>query len=253
MTPTKAMPARHCESMAAHAGHAWTLLEDQTVWCPGTNVAESGCSNPHPHEQHHWFVGPYGEDPFTYCPGREPAPVALPDGECGDPEPHSPHDWAMSTGDIHCVGVVDKEVQELPCDGEPPHDEHNWVGGEGGQLYYCPGEARIAGRLGPDWVVKKSTEGEPADMAYIRDYLVAEWWDHYHSKAMDYNDGPAEHHRELGIKGQFSDLHRKHGKLKKALWDGGRLASEQPREICLDQISHLFLILAMMDEEGRRG
>lgn len=212
----------------------------------------------HEHDGHSWFSGPYGEQPFQYCPGLVKKPDPLPSGQCGDPEPHSPHDWAQPNGDIHCLGITDTAAKPERCDSlEGSHAPHNWVPVEGGEFRYCDGGQITWGpvdKLGPEWVGKPAPAGEPSDLAYIRDNLVAEWWELYESKALDYNDGPAENHRVLGIRGQFSDLWRKMGKLKKAIWDGKPLATEQPREILMDQISHCFLMIAMMDdEEGRRG
>jgi hypothetical protein len=230
--------------MANHPGHNWTRIDDE-VWCPGTN--EGSCPNPLPHDEHNWFNGPYGEQPFRYCSGIVAKPEPLPDGACGDPEPHAPHDWTTPVGDIHCVGVVNREAFPFWCSSESEHPEHNWVPDEGGQERYCPGN-----RPG-EQADEQPEDNDPADMRYIRDFLVAEWWEQFHAKAEDYNDGAHENHKVLGIRGQFSDMWRKMGKLKKSIWDGKPLASEQPREIIQDLIGHCFLTLAMIDEEeGRR-
>lgn len=251
MNATKALPARHCQTMENHDGHTWKVV-DSMVWCPGT-ASNEDCGMDHEHDGHSWFSGPYGEQPFQYCPGLAKKPAPLPDGLCGDESAHSPHDWIVA-GDkeIHCVGVTDTSAKPERCEIDwEGHPGHNWVPSEGGELRYCSG-GQIS--WGPEGKLGPAPAGEPSDLAYIRDNLVAEWWELYESKALDYNDGPAENHRVLGIRGQFSDLWRKMGKLKKAIWDGKPLATEQPREILMDQISHCFLMIAMMDdEEGRRG
>ena len=61
------------------------------------------------------------------------------------------------------------------------------------------------------------------------------------NKNKDYGDDFDEF--KLGAKGQFVDLWRKVGKLKKALWDGKPLVGEQVPEIMMDLIGHLLLAL----------
>lgn len=98
----------------------------------------------------------------------------------------------------------------------------------------------------------KSEDEEPptgADGRYIRFMLMPEFWEQFARKAADYNDNENENHRALGVRGQFADIWRKIGKLKKALWEGRSLAGEQPREILLDLIAHCFLTIAMIDRE----
>jgi len=58
----------------------------------------------------------------------------------------------------------------------------------------------------------------------------------------------------LGPAGQFSDIWRKIGPLRRALWDGADLTQEQPDEICKDLIGHLFLTIDMLEQGvDRRG
>lgn len=87
------------------------------------------------------------------------------------------------------------------------------------------------------------------DKMLIAERLIYEWWAHFLGKGEDYDDGPREAHRELGLAGQYSDLHRKMPKLKKALWEGRSLAGEQPREILMDFIGNAFLAIAMIDAQ----
>lgn len=75
----------------------------------------------------------------------------------------------------------------------------------------------------------------------IRDDWVPLWLNGFERKSRDYNTGVNENHKALGTKGQFADVWRKIGKLKKALWDDVPLEGEQPLEIIDDLISHLFL------------
>jgi len=58
----------------------------------------------------------------------------------------------------------------------------------------------------------------------------------------------------LGPAGQFSDIWRKIGPLRRALWDGAELEREQPDEICFDLIGHLLLTIDMLQQGvDRRG
>lgn len=53
----------------------------------------------------------------------------------------------------------------------------------------------------------------------------------------------------LGSRGQFADMWRKFGKLKRAMWDGEALTGEQPEEIIMDLIGHCFLSLYYIEVE----
>lgn len=57
---------------------------------------------------------------------------------------------------------------------------------------------------------------------------------------------------ETGLKGQWCDIKRKVGPLKRALWDEAILTRESPREICLDLIGHLLMTVDMIDRQADR-
>jgi hypothetical protein len=63
--------------------------------------------------------------------------------------------------------------------------------------------------------------------------------------AIDYRDDG----EELGIKAQFVDLNRKLGKLRRFMWEGIPLRREQPDEVIMDLIAHLFLTLDLLSVE----
>lgn len=96
----------------------------------------------------------------------------------------------------------------------------------------------------------------PTAFERIRDDWVPLWLKGFERKARDYNasDGSWEPHEVLGVKGQFADIWRKIGKLKKSLWHDEVLEGEQPIEIIDDLISHLFLTrdLLMLEEQTRQ-
>ena len=71
-----------------------------------------------------------------------------------------------------------------------------------------------------------------------------EWAAQFTKKSNDYGDTADD----LGAAGQYSDMSRKMGKLKRALWEGKTLTGEQPREILLDLIGHCFLTIHYIDQ-----
>jgi|SRR5215831_5582451 len=88
-------------------------------------------------------------------------------------------------------------------------------------------------------------EGYKNDYQYIEEYLLPEWLKLFREKNMDYGDDSGK----LGVKGGFVDIWRKVLKLKRSIWDGKPLRGEQPPEICLDLIGHVFLLLIDMQGE----
>ena len=63
-------------------------------------------------------------------------------------------------------------------------------------------------------------------------------------KNQDYGDDMGA--MRLGPKGQFVDIWRKVGKLKRALWDGEKMAGEQTDEMLMDLVGHVLLSLSDM-------
>jgi hypothetical protein len=67
----------------------------------------------------------------------------------------------------------------------------------------------------------------------------------FSQKNKDYGNGFSN---ELGIRGQYSDIHRKVGKLRRAMWDGEELEFEGVSEILLDLVGNAFLTMHMLDQ-----
>jgi hypothetical protein len=80
------------------------------------------------------------------------------------------------------------------------------------------------------------------ELLVIATKIMPEWLALFARKNRDYGSGSAY---ELGVRGQYSDIHRKMIKLKRAMWDGEQLDFEDTEEIIKDLISHLFLTLHM--------
>lgn len=86
--------------------------------------------------------------------------------------------------------------------------------------------------------------GYPTEAArYIAETLVPEFLEKFFEK----NKGYGNMHGDLGLRAQYVDIHRKTGKLRRAWWDGKPIGPEQPREVVLDLLGHLFLALELMD------
>lgn len=94
------------------------------------------------------------------------------------------------------------------------------------------------------------TDAEWAGMGpqarYIITKLGPEWTERFIEANRHYGGGNAD---SLGVRGQFADIWRKIGPLKRALWEGEELTREQPREILMDLIGHCMLTIAMLDRQ----
>lgn len=64
----------------------------------------------------------------------------------------------------------------------------------------------------------------------------------FQQAALDYGDA----FEELGLKGQYSDMHRKMKKLKRAIWDGETLTRESVEEIMGDLFGHVLISLYLL-------
>jgi muconolactone delta-isomerase len=82
----------------------------------------------------------------------------------------------------------------------------------------------------------------------IEKYIGPEAMQRFLSKSKDYG----EEHQHLGVKGQFSDIWRKVGKLKRALWEDIPMEHEDPIEMLQDLIGHCYLTIDLLNEEHRK-
>jgi muconolactone delta-isomerase len=86
----------------------------------------------------------------------------------------------------------------------------------------------------------------PKHVQAILSSVAPEALERFIARSIDYGDN----HAELGGRGQFADIWRKVGKLKRAMWDGVNMTGEQPEEIVQDLIGHCLLTLLLLREEG---
>jgi hypothetical protein len=63
-------------------------------------------------------------------------------------------------------------------------------------------------------------EGDSKELRAIALEIMPDWLALFSAKNADYGSGSAF---ELGIRGQYSDIHRKMIKLKRSMWDGEEL------------------------------
>lgn len=101
---------------------------------------------------------------------------------------------------------------------------------------------RIADNSMGTGIAVEREEGDSQELIVIAERIMPEWLALFARKNRDYGSGSAY---ELGVRGQYSDIHRKMIKLKRAMWDGEQLDFEDTDEIIKDLISHLFLTLHM--------
>ncbi len=87
----------------------------------------------------------------------------------------------------------------------------------------------------------------PSDTArQIMEELLPEW----QATFLERNKGYGDMADELGPAAQFVDIHRKVGKLKRALWDEQDIGAEDVREVTLDLIGHCFLLIRTLEDKA---
>lgn len=82
----------------------------------------------------------------------------------------------------------------------------------------------------------------------ICEALLPEWKDLFLRK----NAGYGDMHHELGMAAQFVDMHRKFGKIRRAMWDNEPIGDETLREVLMDMIGHCFLTLDLIGKDNDR-
>lgn len=65
----------------------------------------------------------------------------------------------------------------------------------------------------------------------------------FRSKARDYSSDNSFTADVLGARGQFAEIWRKVGKLKRSMWDGRTMEFEQTEEILEDLFGHIMLAI----------
>lgn len=123
------------------------------------------------------------------------------------------------------------------------------VGGDAKQLF--PG---IKDFPSIKHLLLKCTEDKAEDETLTHIHVTLhEFWFQFLEAYAEYGSRAAD---ELGLAGQWGDLHRKVKKLKAPLWQGDstRLTRETPRQVLFDIIGHALLAIDMLDRgfEGGR-
>jgi uncharacterized protein YcaQ len=104
----------------------------------------------------------------------------------------------------------------------------------------------------PFMLLKIDPNSEDETLSNIR-VIIHQFWDQFLPAYAEYGPRAAD---ELGLAGQWGDLHRKVKKLKAPLWEGDkdRLTRETPRQVLYDIIGHALLAIDMIDrglQDGR--
>jgi hypothetical protein len=81
---------------------------------------------------------------------------------------------------------------------------------------------------------------------YIVDEILPVVIEHFLKKNADYGD---QHREGLGPKGEFVGIHRKVGKLRRALWDGKAMNFEGAEEMLYELIGACLITLDLIDLE----
>lgn len=110
-----------------------------------------------------------------------------------------------------------------------------------------------------DAIIKASSALEPSDAtlegeeyqthsaAYIMQTLVSEWRQQFLEKNAAYG----EDKDPLGSSAEFVEIWRKARKLRRALWEMEDIGEEDVREVAMDMIGHLFLLIHILDSDQR--
>jgi hypothetical protein len=97
---------------------------------------------------------------------------------------------------------------------------------------------------GGDGAAFTMQSGDSRELHDIIVHLLPNWATLFARKNADYGAGSSF---ELGIRGQYSDIHRKVLKLRRFMWEGETPEFEGVEEVIHDLISHLFLTLFMIN------
>lgn len=156
--------------------------------------------------------------------------------QCGTAAPHEPHSWNGATSRYYCSGIqgyVSKP--DFLAQGD----------------FLDLGEASSEAL---DLMLKIMSSDVPKSDVTLQNIriVIHEFWTQFLEAYAEYGPRTAD---ELGLAGQWGDLHRKVKKLKAPLWEGNkeRLTRETPRQVLMDIIGHALLAIDMIDREFEGG
>lgn len=104
------------------------------------------------------------------------------------------------------------------------------------------------GASGIELEMNKQKAYPTASAEYVCEGLLPEWEELFLQK----NAGYGGMHGELGLRAQYVDIHRKAGKVRRALWEDEDIGPESVREVLMDLIGHCFLTIDLIDKEEKR-
>ena len=109
--------------------------------------------------------------------------------------------------------------------------------------------------LVPGKLIWSDAQGNPIILEYmaptqealdIIDRIFPEWLDLFLKKNRQYGNNPDD----LGVRGDYADMHRKWKVLRRGMWDFTPLPGESTREVLLDMIGHCFRAIHHGDTRG---
>lgn len=123
-------------------------------------------------------------------------------------------------------------------------DEKTTGRGPEGQPSALSGLSEAIDQTLPDWMIKEPSKLRLTFVPYGQQLLLA--YHRFQDAYIEYGPGAAD---DLGLAGQWGDLHRKVAKLKRAMWEGdpSYLTRESMPEILQDIIGHCLLALEMVE------
>lgn len=169
----------------------------------------------------------------------------------------------MSIVNCSTPGCVFIDQHEGPCSNGVPVERHNTRDiacrrREGNDIVDANAHCRVCRPhaypdhpSGEDFLTAMLWAGSggtvyATEQAYdICERLIPEWKALFIQKNAKYRAVGTS----LGARGVFPDINRKTGVLKDRIWDGGEVIGEPTREVIMDLVGHLFLMLQMLDAE----
>jgi hypothetical protein len=211
-------------------------------------VKES-CSDEHSHRPHLYPKQYDGSWVMVECEGVMMTPTANIDKveHCSRISPHEAHSFYPATMKnpflrAQCLGIEDSRS----CILATPHAAHR-------PLYAtqpCPGievPATASYSVPGGLLIREVLEESAVRFARV----IGEAMARFARKHAEYGEGAAD---DLGLAGQWGDLHRKTAKLRREMWGGDPIedASEDAAQILQDIIGHAILAIDMI-ERGFEG
>jgi len=165
-------------------------------------------------------------------------------------EPHEPHNWLSASRELY---QNDVKMKYVACDGIVPMamEPSAVIRQVPSQIDRIAAAVATSPILPPVRKPQRPDLPDGCDLAYILDQVMPEIEQRMIIAGQHYG---YDTHNDLGLKGQYADMHRKFVVLRRVMWDGEQTSREPLREILTDMIGHALLTISILDrnpeEEG---